>query len=183
MTSFEFKFGKPGAPQGSRALARKKPTPSKPVELKASKDVAQGTGSLKFGNPGIPGRKKPAAPKAATGALVVLKASQSVAEGTGFIRRKAKKRKLKGEAPAPPSSKSHSLFSENYKNVHINTDVKGVSVAERVFSTGGDFGVLGLHRHLQSNLEKHGFTVLTTVQEKAIPVVLSGKNCLVNNSN
>ncbi|ERL88297.1 hypothetical protein D910_05684 [Dendroctonus ponderosae] len=156
MTSFEFKFGKTDAPQGSRVLARRKPAPS----------------------------KAPVAPHKTAAAPLVLKALENAtaaptADGGGFIRRKAKKSKLKGEVPAASSSKSHSLFSEKYKNVHINTDVKGVSVAERVFSSGGDFGALDLHRHLQSNLEKHGFTVLTTVQEKAIPVVLSGKNCLI----
>ncbi|CAH0552601.1 unnamed protein product [Brassicogethes aeneus] len=56
---------------------------------------------------------------------------------------------------------------------------KGVSVVEKVFSADKKFSSLNIHKHLLSNLEKINFSTLTNVQEKSIPVVLTGKNVLI----
>ncbi|XP_050308151.1 probable ATP-dependent RNA helicase CG8611 [Anthonomus grandis grandis] len=109
-----------------------------------------------------------------------------------FIKRKGKKDKLKAktdqqinkEFSKPNNSDAsakhhHSLFSESYKNVHVEVNAKGKSVVEKLFSTGKKFSELEIHRHLMSNLEKHKYSVLTNVQEKSIPTILAGKNCLI----
>ncbi|KAF5273483.1 hypothetical protein FQA39_LY07500 [Lamprigera yunnana] len=53
-------------------------------------------------------------------------------------------------------------------------------VSEKLFTESGkNFSDLNIHRHLISNLEKNDFKTLTTVQEKVIPIVISGKDVLV----
>ncbi|XP_066256999.1 probable ATP-dependent RNA helicase CG8611 [Euwallacea similis] len=106
-----------------------------------------------------------------------------------LVRRKRKKVQIKAlEAPtevidndfsSSGSKKSHSLFSEKYKTLHVNANIKGASVAERVFSADRKFSELNVHQHLKNNLQKNGFEILTNVQDKAIPIVLSEENCLI----
>ncbi|KAJ8957609.1 hypothetical protein NQ314_006535, partial [Rhamnusium bicolor] len=114
---------------------------------------------------------------------------------TKLVKRKQKKDKLAAKIVAqdgdarksaqaqnqskPAQSQVHSLFSVAHKDVYVNTSIKGKSVVEKVFSAGGKFGDLNIHKHLVSNLAKINFTALTNVQEKSIPVVLSGKNVLI----
>lgn len=179
MTSFEFKFTKEtkNQPEGKVFSTKKLKLPSKDGnnESKISEKITKGKGTYrkftkaKFDNKRVPDSGK------------------SI-EDTTFIKRKGKKDKLKNndqEITAQSSfeksgAKHHSLFSEKYKNVHINANIKGVSVVEKVFSAGKKFSGLEIHKHLMSNLEKHQYTILTNVQEKSIPAVLSGHNCLVS---
>ncbi|KAF2897162.1 hypothetical protein ILUMI_09013, partial [Ignelater luminosus] len=104
------------------------------------------------------------------------------------IKRKHKKDKAKAllndedgnkEQPASKSAqKSFSLFNQKPKDVYIAAR-SGKSVSEKVFTESGNkFSDLPIHKYLVSNLEKINFTTLTTVQEKAIPVVLLGKDVL-----
>ncbi|KAK9884665.1 hypothetical protein WA026_007507 [Henosepilachna vigintioctopunctata] len=104
-----------------------------------------------------------------------------------LVKRKNKKDKLaaaallkSGQKPAPIQKDkfTHSLFSEKYKMKSIS-NVPGVSVVEKVFSSNCAFKDLDIHKYIVSNLEKHGFTTLTNVQEKAIPVMLKGQNVLI----
>lgn len=81
--------------------------------------------------------------------------------------------------PKPNKITQHSLFSE-HKDMYVKTNIKGVSVVEKVFSADKKFSSLDIHKHLLSNLEKHNFITLTNVQEKSIPLVLNGKNLLVS---
>lgn len=75
---------------------------------------------------------------------------------------------------------SFALFNQKPKQVYIDT-ASGKPVSENVFTiTGHTFSDIKIHKHVLSNLEKHGFVKMTTVQEKAIPVILNGKNTLVN---
>lgn len=108
-----------------------------------------------------------------------------------WIKRKKKKDKLivkqaLQEGNAVPIQKSesdqwkHSLFSVGHKDVHIEPNRRGKSVVEKVFSAGKSFSNLEIHKYIVSNLEKIGFMTLTNVQEKSIPVVLSGQNVLVS---
>lgn len=76
-------------------------------------------------------------------------------------------------------SQTHSLFAVGHKDVYINTNMKGKSVVEKVFSNGKKFSDLNIHKYLVSNLEKINFTSLTNVQEKSIPEIMSGKNVLI----
>ncbi|XP_018330433.1 probable ATP-dependent RNA helicase CG8611 [Agrilus planipennis] len=71
--------------------------------------------------------------------------------------------------PQKISNKSKSVV-ENSKN----------SVSEKVFtSSGKKFSDLDIHQHLVSNLDKNGFNNVTVVQERALPVVTSGKDVLI----
>lgn len=75
--------------------------------------------------------------------------------------------------------KNYSLFAEAPKKLYINTSI-GKSPSEQVFANSGNkFSDLNIHPHLISNLEKIDFKTLTNVQEKAIPIIMKGKNCLV----
>lgn len=106
------------------------------------------------------------------------------------IKRKHKKDKAKAllnvednkdeQSPSKPGLKSFSLFSKKPKDVYVGVR-SGKSVSEKVFTESGNkFSDLPIHKYLVSNLEKINFTTLTTVQEKAIPVVLQGKDVLVS---
>lgn len=100
------------------------------------------------------------------------------------IKRKHKKDKQSSVVSAAEShtQKTYSLFSERPKSVYVETS-GGTSVSEKIFtSSGSTFGNLSIHKHLVSNLEKMGFKSLTTVQEKAIPIIFSGKDTLVSTS-
>lgn len=79
-----------------------------------------------------------------------------------------------------PAKKNFSLFGQKHKQIYVSTE-SGKSVSEKVFTTKGQkfSDIKQIHKHILSNLEKHNFIKLTTVQEKAIPVILSGKNTLV----
>ncbi|XP_045466126.1 probable ATP-dependent RNA helicase CG8611 [Harmonia axyridis] len=115
--------------------------------------------------------------------------SKTPENGDGkLVKRKAKKDKLANAAAAREGSNpnigakheksDHKLFSEKNKTNNI-VNIRGVSVVEKVFSKGGKFSDLQIHKYVVSNLEKHGFSTLTKVQEKAIPVVLNGGDVLV----
>lgn len=117
--------------------------------------------------------------------------NETESEDTGpktFIKRKGKKDKQlmkeareKGEETTQKnatSTLSHNLFSERGKNLYVDTR-GGVSVSEKVFAAGRSVSDLNIHKYLVSNLEKHNFHQLTTVQDKSIPVILSGKDVLV----
>lgn len=80
-------------------------------------------------------------------------------------------------------NRSHSLFGDRRKDEYVQSQA-GVSVSETVFATSGKkFCDLDIHKYLVSNLEKHGFTSLTNVQEKSVPVIMSGKDVLVRGIN
>ncbi|KAF7274293.1 hypothetical protein GWI33_013035 [Rhynchophorus ferrugineus] len=118
-----------------------------------------------------------------------LQSTNKEFENTGensqtFIKRKNKKEKtvpLKIQENTEQGNhlKQHSLFSEKYKNLYVNINIKGKSVIEKVFSAGNQFKSLNIHKHILSNLEKHNFNILTNVQEKAIPTVLESQNVLI----
>ncbi|XP_017783460.1 PREDICTED: probable ATP-dependent RNA helicase DDX31 isoform X2 [Nicrophorus vespilloides] len=73
--------------------------------------------------------------------------------------------------------KSYKLFTEKAKDVYVDLE-GGKSVSEKVF-TSSKFSDLSLNRHVVSNLEKINFKDMTNVQQKSIPVIMSGKNTLV----
>lgn len=77
-----------------------------------------------------------------------------------------------------PTPKQYSLFGHKHKDIQINTRI-GKSLSEKVF-TSNKISDLPIHRHIISNLEKLQFKTLTTVQEKAIPIVLTGTDVLVS---
>lgn len=107
-----------------------------------------------------------------------------------LVKRKQRKDKLlaklaasSGNQATPsavPKQKEHALFSVGDKNVYVKTNTKGKSVIEEVFSANKKFSDLEIHKYIVSNLEKIGYTTLMNVQEKSIPVILSGKNVLVS---
>lgn len=121
---------------------------------------------------------------------------KSFDDSTKLVKRKRKKDKAaaktitKDDSADEPNqnqvsqtmqrSQTHSLFAVGYKDVYVNTNIKGKSIVEKVFSSGKKFGDLDIHRYLVSNLEKINFTSLTNVQEKSIPEIMSGKNVLVS---
>lgn len=112
----------------------------------------------------------------------------AVANISKLVKRKQKKDKLLAKLAAdsqqkslqPSKPKDHSLFSVGNKNIYIKSNTKGKSVIEEVFSDGKKFVNLDIHKYIVSNLEKIGFTTLTNVQVKSIPVILAGKNVLVS---
>lgn len=102
------------------------------------------------------------------------------------IKRKHKKDKQKAAATDTPEThvqkakNTYSPFKERWKKVYVEAS-GGTSVSEKVFTSSGlTFSDLSIHKHLVSNLEKIDFKSLTTVQEKAIPVIFSGKDTLVS---
>lgn len=106
-----------------------------------------------------------------------------------LVKRKQKKDKLLAKLAAEGNQKTgvtvtkqkeHSLFSVGNKDVYVKSNTKGKSVIEEVFSTNKKFSDLNIHKYIISNLEKIGYTTLMNVQEKSIPVILSGKNVLVS---
>ncbi|XP_030754684.1 probable ATP-dependent RNA helicase CG8611 [Sitophilus oryzae] len=168
MTSFEFKFEKGN---------------TKPLGKVFKKKLEKGTTEGKKKNIKIQNYDKNNL-KDVTGSTNGVK-TKITEKKLGFIKRKSKKDKNvpqddKGDSDQLNKTNiQHSLFSEKYKNLYVNTNIKGKSVIEKVFSAGNKFSSLNIHRHILSNLEKHNFKVLTNVQEKAIPVVLEGQNVLV----
>lgn len=109
-------------------------------------------------------------------------------KATKLVKRKKKKDKLLAKLAAENQqtlvhiikTKDHSLFSVGSKDVYVKSNLKGKSLVEKVFSGSKQFCDLDIHKYIVSNLEKIGYTTLTNVQEKSIPVVLSGKNVLVS---
>lgn len=107
-----------------------------------------------------------------------------------LVKRKQKKDKLlakhavsggyQGSSSEKPKQKEHGLFSVGNKDVYIKANTKGKSVIEEVFSVNKKFCDLEIHKYIVSNLEKIGYTTLMNVQEKSIPIILSGKNVLVS---
>ncbi|KAG5884409.1 hypothetical protein JTB14_007007 [Gonioctena quinquepunctata] len=108
---------------------------------------------------------------------------------TKLIKRKQKKDRIAakqaaGEGNIPHNqstnrNQTHSLFSVGHKDVYVKTNTKGRSVVEKVFSASKKFCDLEIHKYIVSNLEKIGYTTLTNVQEKSIPVILEGNNVLI----
>nr|CAH7761989.1 unnamed protein product [Callosobruchus chinensis] len=103
-----------------------------------------------------------------------------------LIKRKHKKDKLAAKANVADSVQinttkgdSHSLFSVIHKDVHVKTNPRGKPVVEQVFSDTKKFSDLEIHKYIVANLAKIGFTKLTNVQEKSVPVVLKGENVLI----
>lgn len=118
-----------------------------------------------------------------------LKDTSEIKKTTKLVKRKQKKDKLLAKLAADsqqntsvpqPKQKEHSLFSVERKDVYVKSNNKGISVVEEVFSSGKKFSDLDIHRFIVSNLEKIGYTTLTNVQDKSIPVILSGQNVLVS---
>lgn len=72
---------------------------------------------------------------------------------------------------------------DNYtsqRNYYKPARTTGKAVTEKLFTSDKSFKDLEqIHHHIISNLEKNNFLRLTTVQEKAIPVICKGKNTLV----
>ncbi|XP_066138089.1 probable ATP-dependent RNA helicase CG8611 [Euwallacea fornicatus] len=170
MTSFEFKFTK---------------SKSKSNKLREHKGLP-----LRKSNAGK--QIKSQAPSSNINLLENLtfpKNKEKLKLDSALVRRKQKKEQIKSfEAPtevvdndfsSSGGKKSRSLFSEKYKTLHVNANVRGASVTEKVFSVDRKFSELNIHQHLKSNLQKNGFAILTNVQDKAIPIVLSGENCLI----
>lgn len=97
-----------------------------------------------------------------------------------FDKPSEKKFDDKNDKPAynKPSSKVSSLFGNNPEVPNIGQRfVKPVS--EAVFSKTS-FSDLGIHPYAVSNLEQNmKITNMTTVQQKAIPVIMSGKDVLI----
>lgn len=95
-----------------------------------------------------------------------------------YVKRKQKK--IKQALEKPDKKKNYSLFDQKPKQMYV-TSISGKSVSEKVFTkTGHKFSdIEGIHKHILANLEKNNFLKLTTVQEKALPIILSGKNTLV----
>lgn len=113
-----------------------------------------------------------------------IQSSNLITKSDVNIKRKAKKDKQSNVVTEAENhtQKTYSLFSEKPKSVYVETS-GGTSVSEKIFtSSGSTFGNLSIHKHLVSNLEKMGFKSLTTVQEKAIPIIFSGKDTLVSDS-
>lgn len=184
MTTFEFKFTKPGKSKGEKSapIARVK---NKSSTLQAASSTEEATKPLKKAL-----KTTVKANKFPKKKLINEQPKENfklAPEPATLVRRKRKKEQKdnntfnQSEEPTTTFKKpTHSLFSEKYKSVHINTKIKGASLTEKVFSAGKKFDKLELHPHMLSNLTKHDFTILTNVQEKAIPVILSGQNCLVS---
>lgn len=87
-----------------------------------------------------------------------------------------------------PSEQTRFVGKDKNKSFKNNTDYRrerrraGKAVTEKLFTSNKSFRDLNeIHDHIISNLEKHNFLRLTTVQEKAIPIVVEGKNVLVRN--
>ncbi|OXU24684.1 hypothetical protein TSAR_005180 [Trichomalopsis sarcophagae] len=96
-----------------------------------------------------------------------------------FNKNNGEKKEM-NERPRPQqgSGKISSLFGHNPTIPNIGQRfVKPVN--EKVFSAE-KFGDLGIHAYAVQNLEQNmKITTMTTVQKKAIPVILSGKDVLV----
>lgn len=181
MTTFEFKFTKPGKNKGEKSapIARVKNKSSTPQAVSSTKETTKPLKKTTVKANKFPKKK-----------LINEQPKENfklASEPATLVRRKRKKEqkdtntsKQTEEPTATFKKPTHSLFSEKYKSVHINTKIKGASLTEKVFSAGKKFDKLELHPHLLSNLTKNDFTILTNVQERAIPVILSGQNCLVS---
>ncbi|CAG9822888.1 unnamed protein product [Phaedon cochleariae] len=114
---------------------------------------------------------------------------QSTEGTTKLIKRKQKKDRIsaklltkQGFIPTQSNvnnNQTHSLFSVGHKDLHVVPNSRGKSVVEKVFSIGKQFCDLEIHKYIVSNLEKNGFTTLTNIQEKSIPIILAGNNVLV----
>ncbi|EEZ97652.2 probable ATP-dependent RNA helicase CG8611 [Tribolium castaneum] len=110
---------------------------------------------------------------------------------SGYVKRKQKKDKLAAKAASDGNQQiskgsgdksattSYSLFAVRHKDIYVNTNIKGKSVVEKVFSGEKKFSDLQIHKYLVANLQKHSFVNLTNVQERAIPEILAGKNVLI----
>lgn len=184
MTSFDFTWNNVTKPMG-KVFARKKATKNaeKPKEKETSPSVPK-LNSIKTKQPQIV-QNKPSEEQSETNL-----GSSSL----GYVKRKQKKDKLAAKAQESGESApqintesgnkstktSYSLFAIKHKDIYVNTNIKGKSVVEKVFSGDGKFSDLNIHKYLVSNLQKHNFTTLTNVQEKSIPVILTGKNVLVS---
>ncbi|KAJ8919054.1 hypothetical protein NQ315_016960 [Exocentrus adspersus] len=117
--------------------------------------------------------------------------NKSFEESTKLVKRKRKKDKTAAQTAIKEgnatdvnqnqtqSTQTHSLFAVRHKDVYINTNIKGKSIVEKVFSSGKKFSDLDIHKYLVSNLQKINFITLTNVQEKSIPVIMTGKNVLI----
>lgn len=108
------------------------------------------------------------------------------AEGNINVIQKTRKRlneSLKNEKTAETKHAcgSVNVTQKKHKNVHEKVGPLKESATEKLFTSNRSFRDLKqIHNHIISNLEKHDFLRLTTVQEKAIPIIVEGKNTLVN---
>ena len=104
-----------------------------------------------------------------------------IEENSKKYSKNKRKNKLKRDFNLKNNNQNtYNLFSNERKALYIDTEA-GDAVKETVFTSSGNrFKNLSIHKHLVSNLEKHNYTALTTVQEKAIPIILSGKDTLVS---
>lgn len=111
------------------------------------------------------------------------------AKPSKLVKRKQKKDKLLAKLASDSNQESgiqiskqkeYSLFSVGNKDVYVKSNTTGKSVVEEVFSTSKKFSDLNIHKYIISNLEKIGYTTLMNVQEKSVPLLLSGKNVLVS---
>ncbi|XP_044262559.1 probable ATP-dependent RNA helicase CG8611 [Tribolium madens] len=181
MTSFEFTWNN-GAQAAGKVFARKKSTPKQ-------KQTGATTAPTKFAP-----KKAPEAGIARNKSFELIeKQQEKISSNTGseqYVKRKQKKDKLAAKAgdgnqqisretSEKSASTSHSLFAVKHKDIYVNTNIRGKSVVEKVFSGEKKFTDLQIHKYLVANLQKHSFVNLTNVQEKSIPEILSGKNVLI----
>lgn len=193
-------LNKPSLLKGTNKSNKNDSTPL-PVTNNSANNLNTNLTSKDSSSTDIKGKTKIKAPKAL---MNTKKASpltpkfqeKSFENSAKLVKRKRKKDKIAAKtdtvegttnnlsqnqtAQSTQRSQTHSLFAVGHKDVYINTNMKGKSVVEKVFSSGKKFSDLSIHKYLVSNLEKINFTSLTNVQEKSIPEIMSGKNVLVS---
>lgn len=193
MTSFDFVFNNPKTKSVGKVFAKRRKVDN-PLSKNDGKKSQVNVPTSKNDQESTPAQKtKTTERKDKSNTLSFKNTNKQTEQNTNnatddtsnnLIKRKKKKDKQllqnqQGDKANTFKNKSqHSLFSENYKTITINSNIKGASVVEKVFSVK-NFNDLNIHRYIVSNLEKNGFTTLTNVQEKAIPVVLEGNNVLI----
>lgn len=107
--------------------------------------------------------------------------TNNIEETRKKFSKKKQKNKLKGDFNLKNNNQNtYKIFSNEHKDLYIDTE-EGDAPRETVFTSSGNrFNNLSIHKHLVSNLEKHNYIALTTVQERAIPIILSGRDTLVS---
>ncbi|XP_060524574.1 probable ATP-dependent RNA helicase CG8611 [Cylas formicarius] len=189
MTTFKFSWDKQDKPATHKVFARKRKTQDGQRSLK-NKQNFKASDKVLSNVPQSLNRPISSNMEKRKSVKIGTKRTEIVFDRPNYeqklIKRKGKKDKILKSTEegneleeTTNQNKLHSLFSEKHKSIHVNTNVTGRALIENVFSVGMTFSKLDIHRHLASNLEKHSFKILTSIQEKAIPVVLRGKNALI----
>ena len=102
------------------------------------------------------------------------------------VEQAEKKRKTTDKPPGQEKTKSHdgaggefisSLFNHNPEIPQL--DFGNVEPVQETVFTNKSFKDIGIHPHLSKNLSDMGMENMTTVQSKAIPVIMAEKDVLV----